>query len=250
MKISIITICYNSEQSIESTLQSVANQSYDNIEYIIVDGGSTDETMQIVSNYKEIVSKSISEPDDGLYDAINKGILMATGDYIGLIHSDDFFAYNDAVQDIADKIVENPEIDAVYGDLIYVDQFDVSKTFRMWKSGSYKSGMFLKGWMPPHPTFYAKRELFETYGNYRVDFRFAADYELMLRFIHKYKIRLEYIEKVIVKMRIGGKSNVSVKNRITANREDRRAWKVNGLKPGVLTLTFKPLSKVLQYLGK
>ena len=248
-KISIITVCFNSEKTIEDTIKSVIAQDYPNLEYIIVDGKSTDNTLKIVEKYRQHIAKIISEPDKGLYDAINKGIKYATGDIVGIINSDDILAYNQAISDIA-QTFESGKHDAVYADLVYVKQDDVNTVTRKWISGNYKHGKFLWGWMPPHPTFYAKKNLFEKYGYYTLQLKSAADYELMLRFIHKHKISLGYLPKTLVKMRVGGMSNASLKNRIAANKEDQKAWKMNELTPYLFTPYLKPLRKVFQFLNK
>ncbi len=246
-KISIITVCYNSAKTIEDTLKSVANQTYNNIEYIVVDGLSKDNTLEIVSKYKNSISKIVSEKDNGLYDAINKGIKMSTGDVVGIINSDDVLADDHSIEKIARTFKEN-DCEATYADLIYTDE-SLSKIVRNWKSRHYKPGLFLSGWMPAHPTFYAQKSLFEKYGYYDTSFKISADYELMLRFMHKHKIKVRYIEQVLVKMRTGGVSNSSIQNRIQANLEDRRAWKINQVRPSFSTLIKKPLQKVLQYLS-
>ncbi len=249
LKVSIITITYNSEATLKDTIESVVHQSYSNIEYIIIDGKSTDSTLAIIDTYKDKISKVVSEKDKGLYDALNKGISYATGDLIGIIHSDDFYTDLFAIEHIVKTIEEN-NADAAYADLYYVDKDDTNKIFRKWKSGNYKHGMFLNGWMPPHPTFFAKRSCYEKYGNFNLDLVSAADYELMLRFIHKHKIKLAYLPEFIIKMRVGGKSNVSLQNRIRANQEDRKAWKINGLNPHLFTLYLKPLRKIIQLFKK
>jgi len=245
VKVSIITITYNSEATLKDTIESVVNQSYGDIEYIIVDGKSTDNSLSIIQSYKDKISKVISEKDQGLYDALNKGIALATGDLIGIIHSDDFYTNKFVIEKIVKSIEENNS-DAVYADLYYVDKVDTNKIFRKWKSGNYKDGQFLNGWMPPHPTFFVKRSCYEKFGSFNLSFVSAADYELMLRFIHKHKINLFYLPEFIVKMRVGGKSNVTLKNRIRANKEDRKAWIVNGLNPKFYTLYLKPLRKIIQ----
>lgn len=247
MKVSIITITYNSAETIEDTIQSVLSQDYKEIEYIIVDGASKDSTLQIIDRYKSSVSKFVSERDKGIYDAMNKGVAMATGDIIGILNSDDFYADAHVISDIV-KTIQQSNSDACYADLVYVDRIATNKVIRSWKSGEYRHGDFLRGWMPPHPTFFVKRSVYEAHGNYSLQLRSAADYELMLRFIHKHGIRLSYLPRVITKMRAGGQSNVTLKNRWRANKEDRLAWKMNGLQPGFLTLVRKPLSKLLQYL--
>lgn len=247
MKISIITIAYNSAATIEDTIQSVLAQSHDDLEYILVDGASKDGTMDIVNKYKSRISRIISEPDKGIYDAMNKGVLAASGEVVGILNSDDFYADEDVLKDVNAKFEESP-IEGLYADLVYVDRDDPLRIIRNWKSGEYQHGLFRKGWMPPHPTFFVKKACYDKLGIYNTSLRSAADYELMLRFIHKEEIKITYLPRVITKMRVGGQSNVSLKNRIKANKEDRKAWEMNGLKPGVFTLVRKPLSKIKQYL--
>jgi len=246
MKVSVITVTYNSAQTVEDTIKSVVNQDYKDIEYIIIDGLSKDNTLEIVNKYNTKIAKVISEKDHGIYDAISKGIKNATGDIVVALNSDDMYASNDVITKVV-ELFKSSHADAVYGDLNYVDRFDTSKVIRKWKSGIYKKGHFLKGWMPPHPTFFVRNYCYQKYGSFNLTLRSAADYELMLRFIHKHEIKVAYLPKLIVKMRAGGQSNVSFKNRFKANREDRKAWEINGLKPGLLTLLRKPLSKIKQY---
>jgi glycosyltransferase len=248
-KVSIITVCYNSENTIEDTLQSVINQTYDNIEYIIIDGNSTDNTLEIINKYQGKVAKVISENDDGLYDAINKGIDIATGEIIANLNSDDFYIDNTVIADVVDKM-QSDNSDTLYADLYYVEALDSNKVVRNWVSGEYKKGMFFKGWMPPHPTFFVRKSVYDKYGKFNLELKSAADYEIMLRFIHKHECSISYLPRVVVRMRVGGVSNVSIKNRLKANREDKRAWELNGLKPKPYTLIFKPLSKVLQFVKK
>ena len=249
MKISLITVSFNSEETIEETIQSVLAQKNIDLEYILIDGASTDRTFKIIEPYKNRISVFISEKDSGIYDAMNKGIALATGEVIGILNSDDVFA-NDEVLYKLTKAFEDPSVDAVYGDLEYVDRYDLSKVKRKWISGKYKEGAFLNGWMPPHPTFYVRKKIYDKFASFNLDFSSAADYEIMLRFIHKHKIKLDYLPEVMVKMRQGGQSNASLKNRIKANREDKRAWLVNGVKPAPFTLIKKPLSKIGQFFKK
>jgi glycosyltransferase involved in cell wall biosynthesis len=246
LKISIITVTYNSAATIGQTILSVINQTYPDIEYIIVDGKSTDNTLQIVEKYKGRIAKVISEADKGLYDALNKGIDIASGDVIGILHSDDFYIDNNVIQKYADTFVKNAS-DAVYSDLYYVDKNNTDKVIRRWKSGENKVHSFINGWMPPHPTFFVKKEIYQKFGKFNLEFKSAADYELMLRFIQKFRISISYLPEYTIKMRMGGKSNVSVQNRINANLEDRKAWEINGLKPRFYTLYLKPLRKILQF---
>lgn len=247
MKVSIITISYNSAETIEDTIQSVLNQNYSDIEYVIIDGGSKDDTLSIIDKYKDQIAILVSEPDKGIYDAMNKGVEKASGDLVGILNSDDIYADNNVISDIVKCIGEK---DSVYADLVYVDRENTDKTTRYWKSGEYKDGLFKKGWMPPHPTFFLKKSRYNEFGTYNLELKSAADYELMLRMLHKHKISVNYLPRVITKMRVGGQSNVTFRNRIKANKEDRRAWVINGLKPGLLTLTMKPLRKIKQFVKK
>lgn len=247
MKFSIITITYNSAATVEDTILSVAAQEYPGREHIIIDGGSTDGTVDIVNRLRVHVGKFISEKDEGLYDALNKGIRLAEGDIVALLHSDDFFIGSRVLNDYA-ELFENSGCDAAYSDLYYVDRDDPQKVKRKWKSGKYTPGSFRYGWMPPHPTFFVRRELYGRYGLFNTALKSAADYELMLRFIHVHKVRVCYLPVFTVKMRVGGKSNKSLANRLRANKEDRRAWELNGLPVKFYTFLLKPLRKVLQFI--
>ena len=249
MKVSIITVCFNSEKTIEDAIRSVVEQTHPDIEYIIIDGKSTDATLSVIEKYRNRISKIVSEKDEGIYFALNKGIALATGDVVGMLHSDDFYPNKDVVSRVVSEF-ERTNSDSVYGDLHYVSREDPQKVFRHWVSSPFDRTQFLKGWMPPHPTFFVKRKYYSQFGAFNTLFSFAADYELMLRFLYKHKLSSSYIPEVLVKMRTGGISNVSLKNRLHANREDRLAWKVNGLKAGKLTLLLKPLSKLRQFLRK
>ncbi|MCW3102600.1 MAG: hypothetical protein JWO09_1040 [Bacteroidetes bacterium] len=248
MKVSIITVCYNSASTIESTILSVLSQDHKDIEYIIVDGLSKDNTLQVAEKYSSRISKIISEKDDGIYFAINKGIALATGEIIGILHADDFYTDDKVISKIV-KAFSEQKTDTVYGDLQYVDREDTSKVKRHWSSGGYTHGLFFKGWMPPHPSFFVLKKCYDKFGVFNTTLRSAADYEMMLRLLHRYKCSTTYIPEVLVKMRVGGKSNVSLSNRIKANREDKKAWLLNGLKPGMFTLIRKPLSKLGQFFG-
>lgn len=249
MKISIITIAYNSAETIEATIQSVIAQDYTDVEYIIIDGASKDATMDVVDRYRDQIAIVVSEPDKGIYDAMNKGVARATGEVVGILNSDDFYADNTVLSDVAARFKETGA-DAVYADLVYVERDNPDKVVRYWKSKPYKPGMFRKGWMPAHPTFFLKNECYRAHGTYSTELRSAADYELMLRMLEKHAISAVHLPRVLTKMRVGGQSNVSLKNRIRANKEDRRAWKMNGLTPAWYTLTVKPLSKLTQFIRK
>jgi glycosyltransferase involved in cell wall biosynthesis len=247
MKISVVTITYNSAATLRDTIESVLAQEYKNVEYLIIDGGSTDETIDIIGSYSDDRIKWISEPDKGIYDAMSKGKRMATGNVVGVLNSDDFYPDNQVLNRVAQAFT-NETVDAVYGDLKYVDYQNVSRITRNWVSGIYDRENFLRGWMPPHPTFFLRKAAFEKYGYYNPDFKSAGDYELMLRMLFKNNLKALYIPHVQVTMRAGGVSNSSIKNRIRANQEDRQAWKLNGIKPKWYTLFMKPLSKLQQWL--
>jgi glycosyltransferase len=227
MKISIITVVFNNRAVIEDALLSVARQKDADIEHIVIDGGSADGTLDIVKKHSDKISKFVSEPDHGIYDAMNKGIMMATGDIIGFLNSDDVLA-NDSILKHVSQLFENNNIEALYGDLEYVTA-DLSKVIRSWISGPYDSNAFQKGWVPPHPTFYAKKEVYKKCGVFNLQFKIAADFELMLRFIEKHHISLMYLPVVMVKMRLGGVSNHSLKNIFNANLEKYQAFKTNHL---------------------
>jgi len=219
------------------------------LEYIVVDGGSTDGTLDVIAPWRDRVDVLISEPDDGLYDGMNKGIAAATGDFVGVLNSDDLYAEVEVLAKVARRLQESGA-DGLYGDLVYVDRVDTSRVTRKWVSGVYREGAFLQGWMPPHPTFFARREAFERWGGFNLALKSAADYELMLRFIHKHGLQLAYLPEVMVRMRVGGVSNASAGNRLRANREDKAAWRMNGLKPLPWTLVMKPLRKIGQFLKR
>jgi glycosyltransferase involved in cell wall biosynthesis len=246
MKVSVITAVFSNQAFIHDAINSVLSQKNIELEYIIVDGGSTDGTVEVVLSYGDKISKFISEPDEGVYFALNKGISMATGDIIALLHSDDFYAHPYVLSQIVQGFQET-KCDAVYSNLYYVKGSDINKIVRLWDSGVYVKNEFYRGWMPPHPAFFCKREVYSKYGSFNTILKSAADYELMLRLIFKNNIRLHYIPKFFVKMRTGGASNRSLLNRLKANIEDRKAWHINDLSPKWYTLLMKPLLKLFQY---
>jgi len=249
MKISIITVCLNSDETIEDAIKSILAQSYDDIEYIIVDGGSSDETLSIIKKYENEITRYISEPDKGVYDALNKGLKLATGEVVGFLHADDFYATTETIKNVA-KAFEHNNVDCLWGDLVYVGKENTEKIIRYWKSGKYKKNLFKRGWMPAHPTFFVKRRVYEKHGYFNTDFRIAADYEIMLRFLHKFNISSYYIPEVLVKMRVGGLSNRSLKNVVRKSIEDYNAWKINKLSGGIHTIIMKNISKIPQFFTK
>ena len=246
IRISIITATLNSAHTIKSCLASLKSQTYQS-EHIIIDGGSTDGTIEILHQESQKDALIVSEPDRGLYDALNKGIQSASGDVIGFLHADDVFADCDVLTVVA-ALFENRDIASCYGDLVYVRADNTKQVVRYWQSYEFDKRRFYYGWMPPHPTFFVRRSVYQKYGGFNLELGTSADYELMLRFLLKYGITCGYIPRILVKMRTGGVSNVSVKNRLLANYNDRRAWRVNGLKPFLWTLYLKPLSKIGQYI--
>ena len=248
MKVSIITATYNSAATIGDTLKSLEAQTYPDIEYIIIDGASKDNTLDVIKQQCPRVTTIISEPDKGIYDALNKGIQAATGDIVGFLHSDDLFAYPDAVKDIV-ATFQNSGCDASYADLEYVSKDDTDNVIRLWKSGTYSRAKLKNGWMPPHPTFYMKRDLYEKHGLFDLNFKIAADYDSLLRYLWSNNVKMSYLPRVVMKMRVGGASNRSLKNIIHKTKEDVKALK-NSSVFWPRALLFKNLSKVPQFIFK
>jgi glycosyltransferase involved in cell wall biosynthesis len=245
MKVSVVTVTYNAAATVEMAVKSVLSQQGDfSLDYHIVDGGSTDGTLDILSAHEERITKITSEPDGGLYDAMNRGVARAKGDIIGILNADDAYADPNVIADILETF-EKSGADGVYADLDYVDEESATEVTRHWKSG--EPGDFRKGWMPPHPTLFVKRSLYEQHGLFNLQLRSAADYELMLRFFHFRGAKLGYLPRTTVKMRAGGQSNASIANRIKANAEDAKAWRLNGTAPPPLLRLAKPLRKIGQF---
>ncbi len=249
LKISIVTICYNSAKTIEDTIKSVLNQNYNNIEYIVIDGGSNDGTQKIINSYISQISYFVSEPDGGLYDAMNKGLKKCTGDVVGFINSDDFLSDKNVINEIA-RCFANFDTNIVYGDTRFVSREDKTKTTRYWKAGKYSEKKFKLGWMPPHLSTYIKKSLYDKHGYFRSDLNIAADYELLLRFIVKNKNSPFYLQKEIAVMRDGGISNSSLSNRFNSLIQVYKSWKINDLKVNPFIIVMKPLSKVSQFFIK
>lgn len=248
MKVSIITVSHNSAKTIEDTILSVINQNGNfQIEYIIIDGGSIDGTLEIINKYRDRISKIISEPDKGIYDAMNKGVRFATGDIVGILNSDDYYVNNTVVESVVNEFVAK-DIDACYGDLVYVSRQDKNKIVRKWTAGEYNRKKLFYGWIPPHPTFFVKKEIIDKFGLFDLNFKIASDYEFMLRLISKGKIKMNYLPKALVCMRAGGYSARSVSQRIRGWRELYQAWRINNLKPPKLLFIKRPLFKIKQYL--
>ena len=248
MKITIITITYNSAKTVRDTLESVKSQKFNGeLEYIVVDGVSSDGTQDIIAEYKDVVTKFISEPDKGIYDAMNKGIRLATGDVVGILNSDDIFYDNNVLETIANTFEQN-DCDSVFGNLQFVKENDLNTVVRIWKGSPYKKGAFLKGWHPAHPTFYVKRSIYEKYGLFDISLDVSADFELMLRFIEKYSITAFYVDCNIVKMRMGGESTGSISKIIQGNKNILRGFKKNNLKPYPFYTLRRLLPKVVSVI--
>ena len=251
MKISIITISYNSSKTISETIQSVVKQNYEDLEYIVIDGQSTDNTDEIIRSYSYSgkITKYINEKDNGIYDAMNKGITHATGDIIGFLNADDIYAKNNVLKKVS-QIFKKEDPDSCYGDLVYVDSKHTNHVIRYWKSDYYNIRNFYLGWMPPHPTFFVKRSIFLKHGLFNTDLTIASDYELMIRFLNKNRISTHYIPEVLVKMRAGGVSNKNLKHLIKKTTQDYKAWKINELPGAPLAILLKNLRKIPQFFIK
>ncbi len=245
MKISVVTAVYNREKTIGQAVESVQRQTYQPVEHVIQDGGSQDGTLEIIAELSNRNTRLESTPDSGIYDAINKGIARATGEVIGLMHSDDYFASDTVLEKIAQAFGDSA-IDGVYGDLDYVLASDTDCVIRHWKSGEVTRAKLKRGWMPPHPTVYLRRSVFERFGVYDTGYSISADYDAMLRYIWGGNIRLSYIPEVLVKMRLGGESNRSIGRIIRKSREDYRAIRQNRV-GGIWTLGMKNVSKLGQF---
>ncbi|ERT14315.1 glycosyltransferase family 2 protein [Photorhabdus temperata] len=245
MKISIITATYNSEKTLADTLLSLEKQTYQNIEYIIIDGASEDNTLMMINKNSTRVTTIISEPDKGIYDALNKGIVTATGDIVGFLHSDDLFAYPEAIADIV-NMFEKYKCEAVYGDLQYVSKNNINNVVRYWKSGPFYPKKMQYGWMPPHPTFYMKRKLYDKWGGFDLNFKISSDYDSITRYIISHNVKLIYLPKVIIKMRIGGESN-RLENTILRSKEIIRIMK-NRRIFWPIAMIYRNLSRLPQFL--
>mgnify|MGYP003974861483 CR=1 FL=1 len=248
MKISIITSVWNNKETIKDAINSVLSQTYTDIEYIIVDGASSDGTIEIIKSYGDKITKFVSAKDKGIYDGLNRGIELATGDVLAFLHSDDIYESDTIIEEVAKVFESDKSLDGVYGDLVYTPKNDTTKVLRYWKSKEYDSSLLKKGWMPAHPTLFLKREVYEKYGGFDLDFKIAADYDFMLRVL-KSGIKVKYLPKVLYKMRVGGESNKSIKNIMLKSQEDLKALKKNKV-GGIFTLIIKNLSKIKQFIKK
>lgn len=247
-KVSIITVVYNNCNTIADAIQSVISQDYNNIEYIIIDGGSLDGTLKIINRYKANISKIITEEDNGIYDAMNKGLSYATGDIIGILNSDDIYADNTIISTIVNEFTYNKNIDVVYGDLVYVKYDNINAIVRYWESKKYYARYFEDGNVPPHPTLFLKRKVYEKIGNFNLNYHLASDYEFMLRLFKKYNFKSSYLNIVFVKMRLGGVTNKNFKNIIIGNKEILNAWRANYLRIPFRLIPLRIINRLSQYI--
>lgn len=248
MKISIITVVRNNEKTIKDAIESVLGQTYKNIEYIIIDGKSTDGTVEVIKSYENKISKFISEPDKGLYDAMNKGIKFSTGDVVGILNSDDFYI-NEFVIERVVKEFEEKKIDSLFADLVYVKSQNVNKIVRYYDSGYFNPSKFAYGWMPAHPTFFVKRSVYEKYGLFRTDLKTSADFDILARFLYTHKISYSYIKEVLVKMRLGGVST-SISSIWVNNIEQLKICRQNNIDTDIFKILSKYPSKLIGFIKK
>ena len=248
MKVSIITVCFNSAETIEDTIRSILSQDYKDIEYIVVDGGSTDGTLEIIKRYRHKIAKVISEPDNGIYDAMNKGFRSSNGSIVAALNGDDVYAGKSIVGRMV-EFIESKDLDAAYGDLIYVDRKNSNRVRRFWKAGQYRKNAFCYGWVLPHPTFFCRKEIYEKFGYFNDTLQIAADFELMLRLIEKHQIKIGYMEKVTVKMGTGGKANV-LRGMIQGNKEIIKSFRLNDLRLSPWFFVCKPITKISQLFAR
>ena len=251
MKISIVTVVYNNPQvgeALDSTLSQHLDPG-DQLELVVIDGGSSDETLDVLERYRSRIGVLVSEKDGGIYDGMNKGIERATGDVIGTLNSDDLYQ-DDRVLATVLEAFRDGDAQVVYGDLVYVKADEPSKIVRYWKSRPYEDGLFERGWMPPHPTFFVRRQVYEEHGRFDLEFRLASDFELTMRFLTKTRVPFQYVPKVLVRMRMGGATNNSVRNVLNGNLESYRACKKNGLDVSLFFIVRKILSRIPQFFMK
>ncbi|MDH3695453.1 MAG: glycosyltransferase [Gammaproteobacteria bacterium] len=249
MKVSVVTVAYNAADTIGDTLESVATQNHDAIEHIVIDGASSDETMRVVDGYRNSVAQVVSEPDGGIYHAMNKGIALSTGEIVGTLNADDMYMHDDALECVA-KTFADPSVEACYGDLVYVDRNHLDKIIRYWTSQDYRAGLFERGWLPAHPTFFVRRHIYEKYGRFDLKYRVQSDFELTMRLLAVHEIKSVYIPEIIIRMRMGGTTNNSAMNFIKGNLESYRACKSHGLKITPLFFLTKWAQRLPQFVKR
>lgn len=250
MRLSLITVVYNNAATVGDAIESVTGQSHKDIEYIVIDGGSTDGTIDIIKAHINKIDVFVSEKDKGIYDAMNKGILKATGDVIGILNSDDIFNDENVLTDISLKFEEDPELDILYGNLVYVSKNNVNRIIRNWKSKKYSDSFFQNGNVPPHPTLFLKSRVYKEAGLFNLKYKLAADYEFMLRIFTNYNFKSAYINRLIVKMRLGGATNKNLKNIINGNKEILKSWKENGLHIPLFFIPLRIFKRLIQFIKK
>ena len=250
MKISIITVCYNSEKTIRDTIESVLCQTYPEIEYIVIDGSSSDNTLNIVNDYRDKISKIISEPDKGIYDAMNKGLKNSTGDVVGILNSDDFFENCAVISDVAKHFKYNPSSSLLIGDVVYVDPYDTEKITRFYSSKNFQPFKLRFGWMPPHAATFIKADVYERVGNYCTDYKISADYELFVRMLFVHNLTYSRLNKVLVRMRSGGVSTSGLKNSFLLNTEIVKACNDNGVYTNIVLVLMKIPLKLLEFVRR
>ncbi|MBS1939910.1 MAG: glycosyltransferase [Bacteroidetes bacterium] len=249
MKVSVITVCYNAAGEIDETIRSVMVQDHADIEHIVIDGGSTDGTQDRVMRYRECIAQFTSEGDEGVYDAMNKGVRLATGEVVAFVNAGDMLATRNTVSYMARAFSEH-DADVIYGDALMVDPGDITMVKRFWKGGAYDRENFRKGWMPPHLGTYIRRNAYERFGLFNTALKVSADYELMFRFLYKHRLKARYVPKVLVRFRLGGVSNRSLGHIWRANVEVYKAWKMNGERVSPLIVLRKPLRKLGQMITR
>jgi glycosyltransferase involved in cell wall biosynthesis len=250
LKVSIVTVSYNSASTIKDTIDSVASQTYDNIEYIVVDGNSKDGTVDIVTSYSKVIDKVVSEPDKGIYDAMNKGIRLATGDIIGILNSDDFYETTTVIEDIVKHFKNNKSADMVFGDVVFVEPNNLKKVVRYYSSEKFKCSKLRLGWMPPHPATFIRKSVYDQYGLYKLGYKISADYEMFVRLLMVAKLSFSRIDKIIVRMRSGGASTDGIQSSITLNKEIVKACRENGVYTNLFIVLLKMPFKLLELIKR
>jgi glycosyltransferase involved in cell wall biosynthesis len=249
MMFSIVTVVRNGARTIHNSIESVASQQLQQVEHIVIDGASTDATLQILERYRKVLGRVVSEPDRGIYDGMNKGLAMATGDVVGFLNADDVYADDRVLADVA-GCFQDPAVDAVYGDLVYVNSTDPQQVIRYWRSGEFRPGRFKSGWMPAHPTFFVRRRVYEQFGGFDLSFTLQSDFDLTMRLLEVHRIRAVYLPRVMVRMRLGGATNRSVANIIKGNIEAYRACRKNAVSVSPLFILKKVLSRLPQFIAR
>jgi glycosyltransferase involved in cell wall biosynthesis len=249
MRFSIITVVRNAADTVAECLESVAGQDYREVEHLVIDGASTDGTLRVIDEYRDRLAKVVSEPDRGIYDAMNKGLALATGDVVGFLNADDAYADRHVLSDVA-ALLQDTLTDAVYGDLVYVSAANPQRIVRYWRSGVYRPGSFSRGWMPAHPTFFVRRDVYRRFGGFDLSYRLQSDFDLTMRLLEVQKIRSIYLPRILVRMRTGGATNRSISNVVKGNLEAYRACKKNAIPVSPLFILRKLWSRLPQFIAR